>query len=151
MKKLLILIPLALLFSRCEKSIDYNSRDKEIIEKYLTDNQLSALSTPSGLYYIIDVPGDADNHPGINSMVYVKYKGYLTDGTVFDQTTGNNYAKFYLYQVIKGWQEGIPLFGKGGKGKLLIPSELGYGAKAITGIPAHSVLIFDIELVNVFN
>ena len=77
--------------------------------------------------------------------VKVHYKGYLTDGSVFDETSGNA-REFALYSVIEGWQIGIPLFGKGGKGKLFIPSDYGYGGSSTDEIPAHSVLIFDIVL-----
>ena len=58
-------------------------------------------------------------------------------------------ATFPLSGVIAGWQQGIPLFKKGGKGILLIPSELGYGNVSQGAIPENSVLIFDIELIDV--
>ena len=57
-------------------------------------------------------------------------------------------STFPLLNVIAGWQEGIPLFSKGGEGKLFIPASLGYGYNASNGIPGGSVLIFDIELID---
>ena len=51
--------------------------------------------------------------------------------------------------MIQGWQEGIPLFSEGGIGKLLIPSALGYGNRSVGNIPENSVLIFDVELMDV--
>jgi FKBP-type peptidyl-prolyl cis-trans isomerase FkpA len=57
-------------------------------------------------------------------------------------------VEFPLYQLIEGWQIGIPKFGKGGKGKLLVPSRLGYGSSDRGSIPANSTLIFDIELLD---
>jgi FKBP-type peptidyl-prolyl cis-trans isomerase len=51
--------------------------------------------------------------------------------------------------VIAGWREGLQLFGKGGKGTLFIPSQLAYGNTPMSGIPANSVLIFDIHLINI--
>jgi len=54
-----------------------------------------------------------------------------------------------LTNVIQGWQEGIPLFSEGGSGILLIPSALGYGNQSIGNIPANSVLIFEVTLINV--
>lgn len=139
-----------LILAACEKETDYAAVDDAAIQKYLADSNLTATKTASGLYYIIEEPG-TDEHPVSTSMVHVFYKGYLLDGTVFDQTKNNVYAKFYLTNVIEGWKEGLMLFGKGGKGKIIIPSELGYGATAKTGIPAHSVIIFDIELLNIYN
>jgi FKBP-type peptidyl-prolyl cis-trans isomerase FkpA len=99
-------------------------------------------SLPSGLYYVIDQPGTGNN-PTINSTVTVNYKGYFTNEQIFDGST----ATFPLSNVIKGWQLGIPLFKKGGKGKLLLPSRLGY-KNGVTGIPAGSVLIFEIDLID---
>ncbi len=147
--KFLLLVMLTLFFTQCKKeeSVDRAATDEQTIVQYITDNKLSATPTGSGLYYVMTTVGTGAN-PNISSNVTVKYTGYLTDGTIFDQTT-NIGASFSLNGVIKGWQEGIPLFKKGGKGKLLIPSALGYGAQATGKIPAHSVLIFDVELLDV--
>jgi FKBP-type peptidyl-prolyl cis-trans isomerase FkpA len=82
--------------------------------------------------------------------VVANYKGYLTDGTVFDESKTGSPATFALKTVIPGWQEGLQLIGVKGKIKLLIPSALGYGSTAKTNIPANSVLIFDIELVEFY-
>jgi len=147
MKRLIFLAGLITVFGACKKenSVDYAARDKKIIEDYITANSLTASSTPEGIYYVIDNPGDG-NHPTVNSVVKLHYKGYLTNDTVFDQTVSGATTTLALTYVIKGWQIGIPLFGKGGKGKLLIPSDYGYGAQSYPKIPAHSVLIFDIVL-----
>jgi FKBP-type peptidyl-prolyl cis-trans isomerase FkpA len=128
---------------------DYGPIDKKIIEDYLSENNLTAQSTASGLYYILDKQGGA-NAPNINSVVVANYKGYLTDGTVFDESKTGSPATFALKAVIPGWQEGLQLIGVKGKIKLLIPSALGYGSTAKTSIPANSVLIFDIELVEFY-
>jgi len=121
--------------------------DLDIIEKYLSDNNLTAQNSASGLHYIITEPGSG-GHPSAQSTVTVKYKGYLTDGTVFDQTTGTSTASFPLANLIPAWQEGIPLLQKGGKGTFFCPSYLGYGTNGSGPIPPNSVLIFEIELVN---
>jgi FKBP-type peptidyl-prolyl cis-trans isomerase FkpA len=121
--------------------------DEAAIVKYLADRQLTAQTTGSGLHYIIDSLGTGV-FPTLASTVTVQYKGSLLDGTVFDQsaTTG---ATFPLANVIAGWQEGIPFYKEGGRGKLYIPSALGYGNRANGSIPANSVLIFDVYLINV--
>jgi FKBP-type peptidyl-prolyl cis-trans isomerase FkpA len=141
---ILLLISGMIFLYSCDKDEDYLVRDKQIIEDYLKAHSIKASSTPEGIYYVIDSPGSND-HPTQYSTIKVHYKGYLTDGTVFDQTNGTA-ATLRLYQTIAGWQIGIPVFGKGGKGKLLIPSDYGYGAASTDEIPARSVLIFDIVL-----
>jgi len=121
--------------------------DEDIILQYISDNNLDAEQTGSGLYYVINTNGNG-NVPNINSIVTVAYKGTLTDGTIFDQSDASGLT-FPLTNVIQGWQEGIPLFSEGGSGILLIPSALGYGNQSIGNIPANSVLIFEVTLINV--
>ena len=99
----------------------------------------------SGVYYSISNEGYG-GHPSYNSIVKVSYKGYLTDDSVFDET--KTPIEFPLYNLIQGWQIGIPLLQKSGRGKFIIPSDYGYGSTAHPGIPSSSVLIFDITLVD---
>ena len=96
------------------------------------------------------VIGDGAEAPA-NSVVNVHYLGVdYESGEEFDSSWGRGESiEFPLNRLIKGWQEGIPLFKKGGKGILLIPSELGYGNVSQGAIPENSVLIFDIELIDV--
>jgi FKBP-type peptidyl-prolyl cis-trans isomerase FkpA len=121
-----------------------SSLESEQIEKYIKDNNLKAEKTTEGLYYVIDEPGGSDK-PKLSSTVTINYRGYLLNLKEFDK--GNN-VSFPLNQLIEGWKIGIPKFGKGGKGKLLIPSRLGYGPNTVGSIPANSILIFDIELLD---
>jgi len=155
-RKILVLSLLLVFAFGCKKenNDEFGAIDKQIIEDYLKVNNLTAQTTSSGLYYIISAPGGSV-HPGISSSVSAKYKGYLADGSVFDQST--TAITFSLSQVIKGWQEGLQLIGAGGKIKLLIPSRLGYGGVSKYNnagqlvIPMNSVLIFDVELVSVIS
>ncbi len=121
--------------------------DIQKIKDYLVANNLTATETPSGLHYIITLEG-AGGNPNLLSNVTVKYKGYLLDGMVFDETSGSATATFPLGNLIEAWQEGIPLLKKGGKGTFFSPSALAYGPNGVSGIPGNSVLIFEIELVN---
>ena len=127
-----------------------NCLDLFKIQQYLAENNLTAESTPSGLHYIIEEEGVGNAYPVLTDQVKVLYKGYLLNGNVFDQTSGNTTISFELSGVIKGWQEGIRLFKKGGKGKLFVPSALAYAASppSGSGIPANGVLVFDIHLVD---
>jgi len=147
---IICLIPLIITFSGCKKDNGESQLDKdiEIIETYLLQHQLQAQKHESGLFYIIEEPGTGQK-PSLYSTIMVYYKGYLMDSTVFDQTQTNEPLSLYLYQTIEGWQKGIPLFNEGGKGTLFIPSPLGYGNQTVGDIPANSILIFDIHLLQV--
>ncbi len=149
MRYLLFALSAFLLFS-CEKGLTDEQQlqaDIEKIEKYIADHNLTAQSTASGLHYIITTEGTG-GHPAINSTVTVNYIGkLLKNEKVFDQTTGTPIT-FPLANLIAGWQEGIPLLKKGGKGTFFIPSALGYGPTGSGDIPANAPLIFEIELVN---
>ncbi|HEY8688210.1 MAG TPA: FKBP-type peptidyl-prolyl cis-trans isomerase, partial [Chitinophagaceae bacterium] len=83
----------------------------------------------------------------------VTYAGRSTSGAVFDPTPGSGLnhrtATFTLGQVIVGWQKGLPLIRAGGMITLYIPPSLGYGSSPFGSIPANSILIFDIELIDV--
>lgn len=122
-------------------------KDKEIIEKYLSDNGLTAQSTSSGLYYIINTP-ETGAQPTSTSNVTVAYVGYYISGSTFDSSPSTG-SSFNLQSVIAGWTEGIPLFKVGGSGTLLIPSKLGYGPKGNSTIAGNTVILFDVELLSV--
>lgn len=86
------------------------------------------------------------------STVSVHYTGYLLDGTIFDSSISRGEPiSFPIGQgrVIKGWDEGIAYLKVGEKARLIIPSELGYGSRAMGPIPADATLVFDVELVDV--
>jgi len=122
--------------------------DTTAIEEYLVDNNLTAEVTPEGIYYIIDEPGTGGS-PNAFSTVIVNYRGYYLDGEVFDPGPGpGTPISFPLSNVIRGWTLGIPLFQKGGKGTLLIPSYLGYGTRGQGPIGPNTPLLFDVELIN---
>ena len=125
--------------------IDFEKQNEEDILNYINENNLNASRSDSGLYHVIDKEGTGE-YPNSNSEVTVKYKGYYTDDKVFDQ---NDNTSFNLQQVIPGWTEGLTYFKKGGSGMLLIPSKLGYGTRDHSVIPGGSVLIFDIDLLDV--
>lgn len=128
-------------------SVEFSAANDAEIVKYIANNQLNAVKTASGLYYVIDEAGTG-KQPTATSNVTVAYKGYYTNKTVFDQSTSAG-VSFNLQQVIKGWTEGIPYFKEGGSGKLLIPATLGYGSYNYNTIPGGSVLIFDVKLISV--
>ena len=106
--------------------------------------------TKSGLQYQVIKEGKGKTPAGPESQVEVHYKGTLTDGTEFDSSYKRNQpATFRLNQVIRGWTEGLQLMKEGATYKFVVPPELGYGAQGQRGIPAHSVLIFEVQLIAV--
>ncbi len=112
----------------------------------------STMNTASGLQYTEIVAGTgASPQPG--DIVSVHYTGTLTNGVVFDSSYKRGQPiQFPLGQgrVIKGWDEGIVLMKVGGKARLTIPPNLGYGAQGAGGvIPGNATLIFEVELVGV--
>ncbi|CAG5084187.1 FKBP-type peptidyl-prolyl cis-trans isomerase [Parvicella tangerina] len=121
--------------------------DEVVITDYLRENNIDATATGSGLYYIIDSIGTGA-YPTADGSVTAYYKGYFIDGDVFDQSPGSG-SNFSLRSVIPGWTEGLQLFPEGSTGRLFIPSHLGYGLDDYGDIPGGSVLIFDIELLDV--
>jgi FKBP-type peptidyl-prolyl cis-trans isomerases 1 len=138
-----------------------NKIDDDIINEYLKKNNIKATKTASGLYYVIHKPGHGENaKPGQD--ISMNYTGRLTDGTIFDSNTLEDFGhvtpftfKLGSGQVIRGWDEGIALMNKGAKATLFIPSSMAYGSRAMPGnpknpkgIPANSVLIFDVEMLD---
>ena len=148
MKFIPIIVAALLIFSSCIKKSNQPEIDDQLINNYLVSKQLTATKDPSGLYYIMNVAGTG-TAPSATSTVEVKYKGSLINGTVFDQTAADKTFTYALSGLILGWQIGIPLMKEGGKATLFIPSSLGYGSQNMGTIPPNSVLIFEIELIDV--
>lgn len=123
---------------------DYRDENEAEIAAYVAENKLSAIRSESGLYYVIEDEGTGKNISLI-SDVTLSYKGYTTNGEVFD-TTGDDLTSFNLQNVIRGFAEGLSYLNEGGKATLLIPAHLGYGSKDHGNILAGSVLIFEVEV-----
>ncbi|MEM9833317.1 MAG: FKBP-type peptidyl-prolyl cis-trans isomerase [Bacteroidota bacterium] len=125
--------------------------DSVVINEYLTENNIEAETTDSGLRYVITEEGSGVQ-PSAGDSVFVHYRGTLLDGTPFDSSydRGSPYG-FPLGQraVIQGWDEGIALLNKGAKATLFVPSPLAYGPRGNPPIPPNTVLLFDVELVDV--
>lgn len=129
-----------------KEEVDFVAENELEITAYIEKHGLLAQRSDSGLYYVINEEGSGAR-PTANSNVKVAYKGYYTNGKVFDQNKEG--INFGLRGVIKGWTEGIPYFKEGGNGILLVPAHLGYGNSNYNGIPGGSVLIFDVDLISV--
>ncbi len=129
--------------------------DKEKIDKYLEDQKLKNVSqTNTGLYYQITQQGTGENI-AVGKEVSMNYTGYLLDGTVFDSNVKPEFSHVQPFNftlgkgmVIPGWDQGIEKLKVGSKAKLIIPSALAYGNRAVSTIPANSVLVFDVEVLS---
>ena len=125
-----------------------NSAETEAFVATLKANK-AIVELPSGLRYEIVSPGTG-SYPKAEDTVTVNYTGKLINGSVFDSSVSRGKpAEFALNQVIPGWTEGIQKINKGGKLKLYIPPQLGYGDEGRPGIPPGSTLIFDVELLDI--
>ena len=125
--------------------------EADLITQYKRDNNITVNAKESGLYYIETLAGTGDL-PTANDSVSVYYRGYFLSGTVFDSILVNEPLVFALSsnKVIPGFREGISYMRKGGKAKLLLPSNLAYGSSGTYwGIRGYTPLVFDVELVNI--
>ena len=128
------------------------AKNKKAGEAFLAENKKKegVVVTTSGLQYKILKQGSGAK-PAAGSSVTVHYKGTLVDGTVFDSSFDRGQpASLSLGQVIKGWQEAVPMMTTGSTWQIYVPSELAYGDRAASElIGPSSTLIFDIELISV--
>lgn len=109
------------------------------------------ITLSSGLQYVDKTTGTGKEAKSGQS-VKVHYKGWLDNGTVFDESRRHGSTFEFVLgtgHVIQGWDEGVQGMKVGGVRQLKIPPALGYGPAALPGIPANSTLHFDVELVDV--
>ena len=120
-------------------------------EKFLAQNKSKpgVKTTASGLQYEVITEGKGKK-PTAADTVEVNYKGTLIDGTEFDNSYKRGQSiSFPLNGVIRGWTEALQLMPVGSKYKLYIPNQLGYGMNDTGPIPGGSVLVFEVELLNI--
>ena len=110
------------------------------------------ITTDSGLKYV-DLVAGTGREAAAGNLVTVHYTGWLTNGKKFDSSVDRSEPFSFPLgagRVIKGWDEGVAGMKVGGKRKLTIPSQLGYGARGAGGvIPPNATLVFDVELLEV--
>lgn len=125
--------------------------NKEAGRKFMEENakKEGVKQTASGLQYKVNVMGKGAK-PAATDKVKVHYEGRLITGEKFDSSIDRGEpTSFPLNAVIKGWTEGLQLMPVGSKFTFYIPSELGYGDRAVSTIPAGSTLIFEVELLEI--
>jgi peptidylprolyl isomerase len=155
MKFIVLAVVIALvIFYFAKNSINKKAAIENIAigKDFLIKNKASqdVQETASGLQYQVLQKGQGQTHPSASSPVKVHYHGLLLDGTVFDSSVERGEPiSFSLNQVIKGWTEGVQLMVEGDKFKFFIPSELAYGNRSTGKISAGSLLIFEVELLEI--
>nr|WP_199318237.1 FKBP-type peptidyl-prolyl cis-trans isomerase [Arthrospira platensis] len=122
------------------------------IAQNMTNTEENLVTTDSGLQYV-DLQKGTGASPQRGQTVTVHYTGTLEDGTKFDSSRDRNQPFSFTIgvgQVIKGWDEGVASMQVGGRRKLIIPADLGYGDRGAGGvIPPNATLIFDVELLKI--
>jgi len=121
--------------------------DTTAIGNYLRTKNLNAIKDLSGIRVVIDSLGSGFP-PKNSSTVKVSYTGRLLSEQIFDQGTN---ITFDLANLIPGFQIGLALLPEGSKARIYIPSGYAYGTRAVNDIPANSVLIFEVRLIDVVN
>lgn len=129
------------------------AKEEKGLTDYIAKNHLNAQKTKNGAYVVVETAGEGMKADS-GTVALVKYKGYLLDGTVFDGNMDDKANQGYPVKVgehgvIPGWEEALPYFGKGGKGKIVVPSTLGYGPQGSGPIPPSATLVFDISITDV--
>lgn len=128
------------------------AEEDKAIADYAKTNNLQLSATPSGLRYQITTKGAGINAKA-GDTISVHYTGKLLDGKKFDSSYDRNQPIEFMLgkkMVIAGWDEGLQLLKKGEKAVFVIPSGLAYGERAMgADIPANSILVFDVELVDI--
>ena len=136
---------------RKKSNPEEGKKNMETGKKFLEENKKKSgvKETASGLQYKVLKEGTGKS-PSAADNVEVHYRGTLIDGTEFDSSYKRNETiTFPLRGVIKGWTEGLQLMKEGAKYEFYIPPELAYGPAGTPGIPPHSVLVFEVELITV--
>jgi len=150
-----ILIGIALM-SACSKSDNSQSTACSVKAQYVNDSSVAQRAQmiafcnnngitytlhPSGILYQIITPGDTAK-PNLCTSLTMTYTGKLMTGIQFDKGT----ITYPLKDLIVGWQIAVPLIGKGGKIKMVIPSSLAYGVEGRPGIPSNAPLYFEMAI-----
>jgi len=158
MKKLFYLLVVVglICFFGCGKTVPDNPactnrtpiQDSSLLLKFAATDSMHATMDSSGLFYQI-IDSGSSVKPVYTSSITVTYIGKLMSGTIFDSASNTNLKGAQLYNLIPGWQIGLPKIGVGGHIKLLIPSAYGWGCTGYGPVPPNAPVYFDVKLLAV--
>lgn len=135
-------------FSCQTYSNDEKSKFDKKIETFLKKNKQKYIKSESGLYYFIESEGKGNNIKLTDEVTFI-YEGRFLNGKMFDRKNKKNPVRFKVSNLILGWQEIMLYMKNGGKAKLVVPPQLAYGNYNLHDIPKNSVLLFQIEILEV--
>lgn len=141
----------ALLSSFTDRNQENELEAMEEAIRLIDEQWPDAVTTPSGLKYVVDKEGTGEATPQAGQSVTVHYTGKLMDGKKFDSSYDRGKPIEFTVgkgQVIKGWDEALLGMKKGEKRVLIIPSSLGYGPSGRGPIPPNATMVFDVELID---
>jgi FKBP-type peptidyl-prolyl cis-trans isomerase len=134
-----------------QHQIEQFGKDTLLIDDYLNKKSIQAKKTASGIRYVVVKEGKGKQIV-LGSIVQVRYTGYFLDGKIFDGNLDHK-DPFQVVvgarQVISGWEEILKEMTLGSKFTVYLPSLFGYGDRNIPGVPKDSVLVFEIEVVQI--
>ena len=130
--------------ARLNQNSAYKERNLEFLEEYAQREDVTVMF--NGVMYRQITKGKGDK-PTPKSLITVHYTGKLINGKVFDSTAQGRPATFKLNQLIDGWRTALREMPVGSRWEIVIPFNLGYGAKGAGAIKPFSTLIFDVRLI----
>lgn len=124
-------------------------RDENLIKAFVQRNNLNATRHGSGVYYIIEKPGNGQEI-NAGSTLYPFYTGRLLDGKEFESSKDTTTTRAFK-SSIQAWQRVLPMIKEGGKIRMIIPSGLGYGGAGYNGVKMNAIVDYDLEVWKVKN
>lgn len=147
MKYFISLLLLVTFISCSEDSEPPVYETTEDIVDYLEKNDITTLNTDSGIFYTVDTDGNGQ-FPSGSSKITLNYKLTLLNGSVIESSASEG-VELLLSNLIPGLSEGLTFFDEGSEGVIYIPPTLGYGYIDRNGVPAGSVLIFEVNILDI--
>lgn len=133
------------------KDIESRKLEFQLIDAFLTKNKMDVMPTENGVYVTTSETGSGEA-PAKGDTVAVMFEGRLLDGSMFDKAQDRNKPFEFVFgsnMVIAGWEECMSYFRKGAIIRMVVPSDLGFGAQPYGELPAYSTLVFDVEVLSI--
>ncbi|HMD01042.1 MAG TPA: DUF3472 domain-containing protein, partial [Ferruginibacter sp.] len=130
-----------------EDSLAESIKENTAMTDAIQSGKFDTTGVINGVYYKILKDGSGP-YVSVNDSVVVKYKGSLLNGSIFDETKDKP-VTFPLKRLIRGWQSAMPMCKVGGKIRMMIPSSMGYSIRNLGIIPPNSILIFEVEVLDI--